>query len=83
THSIIDELHLEHDEIDRATQLSDLEQDNESVSEEMDSTFKTQPDTPLSTLSTIYSTEKTESSRVQRKRKNFKKQEEAETMPEL
>ncbi|KAK0169523.1 hypothetical protein PV327_011519, partial [Microctonus hyperodae] len=54
THSNIDELHIEHDEIDRATQLSYLEQDSESLSEEMDSTFKTQPGTPLSTLSTIY-----------------------------
>ncbi|KAK0070833.1 hypothetical protein PV325_014019, partial [Microctonus aethiopoides] len=56
THSNIDEVHVEHDEIDTTTELSDLEQGNES---------------------------KTEASTVHRKRKNSKKQEEAETMPEL
>ncbi|KAK0075458.1 hypothetical protein PV326_011560, partial [Microctonus aethiopoides] len=83
THLNIDEVHVEHDEIDRTTELSELEQGNESVNEEMDFPFQTQPGTPLSTLSTVCSSEKTETSTVHRKRKNPKKQEEAETMPEL
>lgn len=63
--------------------MSDLEQGNESVNEGMDFPFQTQPDTPLLTLSTVCSSEKTETSTVHRKRKNPKKQEKAETMPEL